>query len=513
MEVTRQMGVQYLWIDDLCIQDCEEGSYSDQIKDMHRVYGNAQFAIIAAQGTATEGLAGVRPRETSARVINGVEVNDTLAFVNSRPLPKSIAKSPWVTRGWCLQEQLLSKRFLVFWDNQVYWQCSKTMEFEDMPLSMKPDYVKTLSKRARQSENTIDTTTPVMKHSRLPFGVRGLGIDLGSAHMDGSSSWTHSTMEQGKLGTIVVRTPLFREYTSIVNLYTSRTLTRDDDALNAVDGLLSLISIGLATPMLYGLPECLLDTALLWYADQPLRRRCRGTIPSWSWAGWKEGRIAYQASTEFEPRSRKLVPSTTDHQEDVKPFVVWWKAGEESESGSAAVLVNETGAGVKTDSRTRPHDWRYMEKVLDYIEPQAGRTPSQVPHPLGPMYLQFGTMCCLDIVDDLGDNGDLIEQRTQYCAGRIYTDSQKPISSLKSSARPRKERLALVVLSEAQYFSSGQLNERLSLYEYEFKYLLYNVLLVLLNRTTGVASRLGIGKVYKRHWNSHIPEWRMIRLR
>jgi len=58
--VTEALGLEYLWVDDVCIRGTtsERDAHFDQ---MHNIYGNAVVTIVAAQGRdAREGLYGVR---------------------------------------------------------------------------------------------------------------------------------------------------------------------------------------------------------------------------------------------------------------------------------------------------------------------------------------------------------------------------------------------------------------------------------------------------------------------
>lgn len=131
VEVVKAIGIRYLWVDDTCILETKQVSKVTQFGDMHKIYGNAQFTIIAVQGSnADEGLHGIRPNSRPAfHGGSSSQANDHMTLVNEVPIPGSLDRSIWMTRGWCLQEQLLSKAFLVFWDDQVYWQCPKSMSF------------------------------------------------------------------------------------------------------------------------------------------------------------------------------------------------------------------------------------------------------------------------------------------------------------------------------------------------------------------------------------------------
>jgi hypothetical protein len=349
--------------------------------------------------------------------------------------------------------------------------------------------------------------------------------------------------------TIVIRPGIFGEYTSIVALYSQRNLTKQTDALNAVNGLLAMIALGLDTEMIYGLPESMLDAALLWKAQTCLARRCRDTIPSWSWAGW-QGQIAYDSTVEFKPEGRKLLPSSEHHLERLRPFVTWFKA---SKDGAAAELVNRTGMGISDNVVNRPRVDEYKQGSLPPLSsgkhnipsqpntahssisprdiwPQDWRQAESMPNfdsnrmndshikSWNPMHLQFWTLCASKFLSRVARKSELtaapvrdITNEAGAVVGKLVLDEENGQKQLKGSTKQHIP--ALIVISEAQYFSDEKLNETYSVYDFEDNYLLYNVLLVDLDPCTGVASRKGVGKVTKYAWQSYGPEWKFIRLK
>jgi hypothetical protein len=56
MQLVRDVGERYLWVDALCIvQDNDESKMRD-IHNMGVIYANATFTIVAADGDASDGL-------------------------------------------------------------------------------------------------------------------------------------------------------------------------------------------------------------------------------------------------------------------------------------------------------------------------------------------------------------------------------------------------------------------------------------------------------------------------
>lgn len=122
LTVTRQLGLRYLWVDRYCInQQCEE-EVSRHVQMMDLIYKNSEFTIIAAAGQdPSYGLPGVGRRHRGGQGCINI---GTHVLVSALEDPKSlINSSTWITRAWTYQEALLSRRRLVFTDQQVYYEC------------------------------------------------------------------------------------------------------------------------------------------------------------------------------------------------------------------------------------------------------------------------------------------------------------------------------------------------------------------------------------------------------
>lgn len=266
------MGERYLWIDALCILQENTHESREQIANMDAVYGSALFTIVAAQGSnATAGLPGIRRSHfvEPAQVEQARQVVQEVATVKANikviaPFSRDHKPAPaswiWSTRAWTFQERLLSRRLLIFANDEMVWFCRTVVAREDMPV-----------------EQSGYDHRPLLWLDLKPQHL-GIGVD---------SHWRNGSLEMTRHGfTHVVRSGVFAEYAKMIAQYTQRTITYESDAVNALAGLLRIFSLYLQTPCIYGLPSTLLDVALLWRPDRSWRGRPSTThFPNWSWAG------------------------------------------------------------------------------------------------------------------------------------------------------------------------------------------------------------------------------------
>ncbi|KAI8713915.1 hypothetical protein NCS52_01237500 [Fusarium sp. LHS14.1] len=128
MRVVTQMGYRYLWVDRYCIPQGGERILQEHLCQMHLIYQNALFTIVAVAGIhAWHGLPGVwwRDRQEQAHA----EINGRLLVSAVEPFPPS-SQCKWNTRGWTYQEGLFSPRQLIFTSHQVLFHCTQGQQSE-----------------------------------------------------------------------------------------------------------------------------------------------------------------------------------------------------------------------------------------------------------------------------------------------------------------------------------------------------------------------------------------------
>jgi hypothetical protein len=260
ISLTNMLRERYLWVDRLCIVQDDDSTVSEVMK-MDQIYSNAYLTIIAAgsHGLLTPAML-VNWNQRCASATHSLPTNSVYASDECRPLNehvnkwmmdhyKKLSESRWATRGWTYQEQILSNRSVIFQDDEVFWECNRS----------------------------------VWDGHRLLPGIDG-----------------RSTEEASKMGMRLseLRLSDFSLYVDLICFYNHRDFSFPQDAIAAISGILNVLTPAFPGGFLGALPISFLDYALLW---QPLRKASRRrratcvvgvpakepTLPSWSWCGWQ----------------------------------------------------------------------------------------------------------------------------------------------------------------------------------------------------------------------------------
>ncbi|KAH6615372.1 heterokaryon incompatibility protein-domain-containing protein [Boeremia exigua] len=155
VEVTRSLGIRYLWVDALCIIQVTSGVNDDwqrELTNMGKIYKYSLFTI-AASGAENSSV-GLYSRIEPARwpVKDNCLSGGSLSLGGDGGLIMEATQPNWniavegsalSRRGWVLQERMSASRSLFFTDEGVFWQCNelKTSEYGLLVKnSMFPDY-------------------------------------------------------------------------------------------------------------------------------------------------------------------------------------------------------------------------------------------------------------------------------------------------------------------------------------------------------------------------------------
>ena len=132
IDVTQALHFRYLWIDRYCIDQSNDIDKDSQIRQMDLIYSGAQMTIIAAAGQdphhGLPGVGGTLRKKKQPHLKFG---DYTIISTLSHPKPL-VERSKWASRGWTYQEGLLSKRRLIFTEQQVFFECNSMHHAEVM---------------------------------------------------------------------------------------------------------------------------------------------------------------------------------------------------------------------------------------------------------------------------------------------------------------------------------------------------------------------------------------------
>ncbi|KAH6867531.1 heterokaryon incompatibility protein-domain-containing protein [Thelonectria olida] len=246
MELVKQLGEKYLWVDALCIVQDDQSTKQSLIDHMHIIYANAYVTLFAASGNnSNAGLPGVLP---SSRKVDQLmaPVAHGLTFIYPSSFA-TIKKSAWATRGWTYQEYFFSLRRLIFIAGQVIYQCNTIRWQEDLAQEHIPRHLTSF---------------------QVDRGGRGLGWEPPNVRFPNypKNRWCRY------------------HYATYLTTYLDRNLSQDSDILNAFAGVINDAADGGLTT-LYGLTKEYFGLDMLWKHSTWATRR--PGFPSWSWAGWK----------------------------------------------------------------------------------------------------------------------------------------------------------------------------------------------------------------------------------
>ncbi|KAK0732338.1 heterokaryon incompatibility protein-domain-containing protein [Apiosordaria backusii] len=313
--LTEGLGMDYLWVDALCIVQDDTDDLKLQIGNAANIYRAASLTLVASSGLdCNAGLAGLRPgtrassfKQQEVVVIppgdkkfpSGLSLVTTCRSqrqnwpADYKIVDDDLDLSVWTSRGWTLQERVLSRRNLVFTNEQVIWVCDGGYFCEESCFEPPPS----------------DKTT--MSPFKTPLRVEPFGAVLKPSSMKSISGavardWTS-------------RQRFWEKYGRLVEMYTRRNFTYPGDMYDGFRGISAGFQTITGEELHWGHPRSRFELSLSWRSTYGLYRRTelstlpmtslntRVTFPSWSWMGWK-GQVEFEVTDErLETESPAIV--------------------------------------------------------------------------------------------------------------------------------------------------------------------------------------------------------------
>lgn len=249
VHVTRSLGLQYLWVDALCIIQDNIEDWERESEQMSTIYENASLVISASSSSAaTQGFLS-HQRDNFQHQFTIPESYGTPGTIAIRADPCSglhdyeNKKDPLAKRAWAFQEQHMSTRCLLFSAEEMQWVCKE--------------------EAACECGNTTDSPS----HHPSP-----LTYCNGKPH--------------GDMATTELMLQARRAWREVVGDYSSRKLTRADDKLPAISGIASRLAAKSGLRYVAGLWKENIIHELAWMrGDQdPAPVPPDYVAPSFSWA-------------------------------------------------------------------------------------------------------------------------------------------------------------------------------------------------------------------------------------
>lgn len=272
-ELCTALDIRYLWVCSLCIMQDSDEDWIEQSSIMGSIYNRSELTISAAASeNCACGLFLRRPTATQDCVeikCRSMMTHGT-CFIRAHTASGE-AQEPARTRGWTLQETLLSSRLVSFGTYQISWQCS--------------------SSHWKENGKALEPVT----YTRDIFPCPMLADPLHRYPRDKPDIMYNDSI----LSTV---------WQTLVQIFCSRNLSLQKDKLPAISGIAKWLILCCSTTgeeeYLAGLWRSTLPACLLWHdsgglpvTDSAPQKPNSYRAPSWSWASLETETLQWMSVT------------------------------------------------------------------------------------------------------------------------------------------------------------------------------------------------------------------------
>jgi Heterokaryon incompatibility protein (HET) len=276
--ITRSIGIQYLWIDALCIIQDDHEDWEREALKMAQAYTQSFITIAASSSPDGDGGCFYPPAGTPSTSLNWtLDTSAVLEKVhfrksNTNRFRDAVLNGPLNQRAWVLQERSLSPRILYYTNDGLFWECEEAIRVDgNAPI-----------------ENYLLWDIPKAKGFEL--AVSGLP----ETHTEES---------------------YHEKWLELVERYTACRLTHESDRLPALAGLAKVWAEAFKSRYVAGVMVDFLPAGLLWK-----KKESRGDLhslnaqvtvvglPSWSWCSFPGPTMP-----EVTPNSLQFYTTTVDN--------------------------------------------------------------------------------------------------------------------------------------------------------------------------------------------------------
>lgn len=159
IQLTRGLGVQFLWIDSLCIIQHDDKDWERESADMCNVYGNSYLTIAATSSPDCHGgLKYWENRELFKMTGFTADKSPVKISLVAQPTKGFIkGDTPLLHRAWALQERIMSPRVVHFLPAGVVLECNGGWLAEFPERQLKSGHVEKTKHHEAISSNSIET--------------------------------------------------------------------------------------------------------------------------------------------------------------------------------------------------------------------------------------------------------------------------------------------------------------------------------------------------------------------
>ncbi len=286
VEVTRRLGIAYLWVDALCIiqEQPDKADWIAESAKMGLIYANAYLTIAATSASsASQGFLTRAHRlgvPVDFRVSKAGPCEGKIYFRECTEIMSSFYEdvecSSLLKRAWVKQERILSRRTIDFSSRQIYWTCRTNRHSED-----------------GQEDGDGAVEASAVLSSLDIFGI------------------SRSAPEQQKH---MMRGLFFSSWADLIKEYSTLQLKFESDRLPALAGIAGILGQSVPGRYFSGIWETSLPGGLLWEPlERPARRCPQACLPSWSWASMV-GPVSAGGPGPERARARARLLGTSVHE-------------------------------------------------------------------------------------------------------------------------------------------------------------------------------------------------------
>ncbi|KAK0650749.1 heterokaryon incompatibility protein-domain-containing protein [Cercophora samala] len=267
IQVVRFLGIRYLWIDSLCIIQDSAVDWKTESSVMGKIYQHGRINIAASSSANSTGGLFFDRNPTLVKPFALYYHKDPHWYIFSRQVDVDLAREPLNSRGWVFQERLLSRRTIHFTKHEIVWHCLECEASSD-------DFICRLTEEDEYYRHDgFDDYSDIRPYIWLLTRRKEIDEEV----MDKTRSKLHDCWPE------------------LVRHYSACQLTRDQDKVAAILGLINQLEGPMQDSCLAGLWRSYMPGNLLWINQRERdsgisppnidaqERAVQLIAPTWSW--------------------------------------------------------------------------------------------------------------------------------------------------------------------------------------------------------------------------------------